>query len=54
LRRKNETKILLQKLINKYPKIISGRKNFNNYQKKINKMMNLVKKYSKKTNIQIF
>ena len=40
----------LMDLINKNPKIVSGRKNFNEYQNKINKTLSLIKKYFNKTN----
>ena len=36
-------------LISKYPKIASGRKNFNDYQKRVNETILLIKKYFKKT-----
>ena len=38
----------LMDLINKNPKIVSGRKNFDNYQLRILKTINLIKKYFKK------
>ena len=37
-------------LINKNPKIVSGRKNFNEYQYRINKTLSLIKKYFNRTN----
>ena len=40
----------LMDLINRNPKIVSGRKNFNEYQNKINKTLILIKKYFNKTN----
>ena len=35
-------------LIKKYPKIVSGRKNFNKQNLKIQKSLNLIKEYFKK------
>ena len=40
----------LMDLINKNPKIVSGRKNFNEYQHKITRTLSLIKKYFNKTN----
>ncbi len=37
-------------LINKNPKIVSGRKNFDDYQLKILKTISLIKKYFNKIN----
>ena len=37
-------------LIKKNPKIVSGRKNFDEYQLKIMKTLDLIKRYFKKTN----
>ena len=38
----------LKKLIKKYPRIKSGRKNFDKYQNRILKTLNLIEKYFKK------
>tara|TARA_A100001011_G_scaffold400732_1_gene518070 strand:+ start:4224 stop:4376 length:153 start_codon:yes stop_codon:yes gene_type:complete len=40
----------LKEILRKYPKIASGRKNFDNYQKRINLTLDLIKKYFKKSN----
>ncbi len=40
----------LMDLIKKNPKIVSGRKNFDEYQKKIVETLNLIKKYFNKKN----
>ena len=40
----------LMDLINKNPKIVSGRKNFDDYQLKILKTISLIKKYFNKIN----
>ena len=40
----------LMDLISKNPKIVSGRKNFSEYQYKISKTLSLIKKYFNKTN----
>ena len=40
----------LMDFINENPKVVSGRKNFNEYQLRITKTIILIKKYFKKTN----
>ena len=41
----------MKKLIKENPKIISGRKNFNFYQRRVAKTLDLVKKYFSSKNI---
>ena len=46
----NKIPFYLKALIRKYPKIVSGRKNFNKQHFRIQKSLNLIKEYFKKTN----
>jgi len=42
-----KTQRFLSNLIENYPKIVSGRKNFNKYNIRINKIIKLIKKIKK-------
>tara|TARA_B100000674_G_C37049386_1_gene562211 strand:- start:276 stop:422 length:147 start_codon:yes stop_codon:yes gene_type:complete len=46
----NKTPKYISELIKKNPKIISGRKNWNQYEYRIEQTIKLIKKYLKKTN----
>jgi len=47
LRKKHTIPIYIKKLIEKYPYIKSGRKNFLSYEIRINKTIELIKEYKK-------
>tara|TARA_B100000945_G_scaffold289712_1_gene262978 strand:- start:1040 stop:1195 length:156 start_codon:yes stop_codon:yes gene_type:complete len=47
--RKNKIPKYLRLLIKEYPQLKSGRKNYDEHNKRIVKTINLIKKYSKKT-----
>ena len=50
MNKKSKMPDYIMDLIKKNPNIVSGRKNFDNYNLRILKTLNLIKKYFKKTN----
>tara|TARA_B100001029_G_C14826665_1_gene320693 strand:- start:456 stop:608 length:153 start_codon:yes stop_codon:yes gene_type:complete len=47
---KNSLPKYVEDLVKKYPKIISGRKNFLHFNARINETLKLIRKFYKKTN----
>tara|TARA_Y100000590_G_C15157809_1_gene802385 strand:- start:454 stop:618 length:165 start_codon:yes stop_codon:yes gene_type:complete len=45
IKKNKQNSFILKKLIKEYPKIISGRKNFDFYDKRIKKNISLIKKF---------
>ena len=48
MKNKNKVPVYLKHLIEKYPKIFSGRKNFEQHHKRIIKTLKLIEKFYKK------